>query len=186
MWDETTRENSSGPSRVDHFSGGLDKQPQNCLSRQQVLNTQEGSNRSSSLLESLVCEQSCYGLRVWRPKGLLGALLSGSGHRGGTENSQQVREKGNWDNMNEWNRLGYWSAELLQCLDVCKTKRNCFSCPAANTGNSHHQSHLSRMVNQRSPRPRSSMFKNNDSPWRRWCLKKSLTKQPSSKFREKV
>lgn len=81
-----------------------------------------------------------------------------SGHRGGAEHSQQ-REEGNRDNMNEPDRLGYWSSELLQYLGVCKTKRNCFSCPAASTGNSHHKSHLSRMVNQRSPRPGSSILR---------------------------
>lgn len=31
-----------------------------------------------------------------------------------------VKEKGNRDDMNEWNRLGYWATELLQRLDVKK------------------------------------------------------------------
>ena len=55
----------SGPSRVDLVSVE-DNQPQNCLSQLWVLNTQEWSNRGSSLLEHLLCDHGH--AKVWGAK----------------------------------------------------------------------------------------------------------------------
>lgn len=70
--------------------------------------------------------------------------------------------------------LSYYSARMF-----VKTKRNKFFMPQQPAqARSHHQSHLSRMVGQTSPRPRSSMF-----PFEMMMLKKCeinlLAKLPS-------
>lgn len=117
------------------FRGGWDNQPPNCLSQLGVLNIQGRSNGGSSLVQHVPCDHSP-------------VKVSGAGDSQGswglssldvdTEIAlnilSMVGDKGNRDNTNEGNRLSYRSTEIPQCLDVCKTQRNCFSCPAASTG----------------------------------------------------
>ena len=134
------------------FRGGLDNQSQNSLSC-------GCSTPKNEATEHLLCDHGhakvwgasdskgswSYSLWQWRQIAL--NILN------------KVGEKGNCDNTNEWDKCSYWSTELLQCPDVCKTKRKFFMPQQPAQARSHHQSHLSRMVDQTSPRPRSSMLR---------------------------
>lgn len=61
-----------------------------------------------------ISDQSCEGLRIRRLKGLLGGSTFWKWTwRVALDILNIVRGKGNRDNMNEWNRLGYCSTELL-------------------------------------------------------------------------
>lgn len=107
-----------------------------------------------------VCHHShakVWGSEHW--KACWRAFLSRSGHRGSTGHSPHHQGERK-PRQHKWVATDL-ATDPLSCYSAWmfyKTKRNRFSCPAASTVNSHHQSHLSRRVNQRSPRPRSSML----------------------------
>lgn len=160
----------SGPSRIDLVSVEDWTTSLKSLSCG-WLNTKEWSNRGSSLLEHLLCDHGH--AKVWGAKDSKGSWSYSpwQWRQIALNILNKVGEKGNCDNTNEWDKCSYGSTELLQCPDVCKTKKIVFHAPAASTGKEPSPKPSQQDGRSNITKAKKQYVKNRDSPLRWWCLK---------------